>query len=530
MKARSIARQAALAILLVALATGVFIPHILSYGSVPGNDSGVFLYTAWRILDGQIPYRDVWDHKPPAIFYIDAVGLVLGRGSVAGVRLIELMSLSVAALAGFSLLKRAFGSLPSFFGSVTWLFSLVFVLLGGNRTEEFALPLQFVALYLFVRSQPEGPAQWRALAIGATGAAAFLFRQNLVGVWLAIAIYLLLRGAVSRNWHRLFEQFVWMFAGAAGILAIVVLYFHGRGALADFWDAAFRYNFVYSSDAKFIWRLSAIPSGLRILSQSGVSMLATAGWMAGACFAARAAFHREGTEPLLHLALIGLPVEFVLTTISGRSSPAYYMAWLPMLSVLTSWFASRLLGASTSDPQAATKPSIGNSGAVVIVALLIAVSFLPAATLVTGVVNAHAGDQTRSQAVQYISESTSEGDYVLMWGHEAAINFAAHRLSPTRFVYQYPLYYRGYQSPDIVAEFLQDIMVNKPVLIIDNSPSNGVIPPIDPLERQHWASASRSYELLPEMDSLFDYISSEYRLTGTVGDAQWPVYIYQGER
>ncbi len=41
------------------------------------RDSGVFLYVGWRLLNGDIPYRDVWDHKPPLIYFVDALGIAL---------------------------------------------------------------------------------------------------------------------------------------------------------------------------------------------------------------------------------------------------------------------------------------------------------------------------------------------------------------------------------------------------------------------------------------------------------------------
>jgi hypothetical protein len=47
-------------------------PHNLT---LPSRDSGVFLYVAWRFLNGDIPYRDVWDHKPPLVYFVDALGL-----------------------------------------------------------------------------------------------------------------------------------------------------------------------------------------------------------------------------------------------------------------------------------------------------------------------------------------------------------------------------------------------------------------------------------------------------------------------
>ena len=45
--------------------------------TLPSRDSGVFLYIGWRFLNGDIPYRDVWDHKPPLIYFVDALGLTL---------------------------------------------------------------------------------------------------------------------------------------------------------------------------------------------------------------------------------------------------------------------------------------------------------------------------------------------------------------------------------------------------------------------------------------------------------------------
>jgi len=57
----------------------------------PGRDSGVFLYVGQAILSGHIPYRDVWDHKPPLIYYIDTAGLMLTAGSLWGVPTIPLL-------------------------------------------------------------------------------------------------------------------------------------------------------------------------------------------------------------------------------------------------------------------------------------------------------------------------------------------------------------------------------------------------------------------------------------------------------
>jgi len=35
---------------------------------LPWTDSSVFLYIGQRIIKGDVPYLDVWDHNPPLIY------------------------------------------------------------------------------------------------------------------------------------------------------------------------------------------------------------------------------------------------------------------------------------------------------------------------------------------------------------------------------------------------------------------------------------------------------------------------------
>ncbi len=75
---------------LVAIGTTLMLSVAPPFRGVPGRDSGVFLYVASMLLRGKLPYRDVWDHKPPAIYYLDALGLALGGRSTWGVWAIQM--------------------------------------------------------------------------------------------------------------------------------------------------------------------------------------------------------------------------------------------------------------------------------------------------------------------------------------------------------------------------------------------------------------------------------------------------------
>ncbi len=528
---KSIAKDKVPLVLLLLLVAAALLPNTPVYQEIPGRDSGVFLYTGWRILSGDLPYHDVWARKPPAIYYIDALGLAMSGGSTWGVWVLEFLSLSCAATIGYILLRRAFGTLPAVFGSVAWLATVILLLQGGNLTEEFALPLQFAALYLFFDWERGDGSSWRGYAIGATCVLAFLLRQNLVGVWVAVVLYLTVNRVLSRRWRDLCVHLATMLLGAAALMLIVVGYFAIHDSLGALWDAVFRSSLAFAAAATPETRLAAVQTGLRLTAWSGISIIGLAAWITGLFYVCCATDRATRLSPLLHISLVGLPVEFLLVGVVGRSYAHYYIAWLPILALLAGWFAHALSTGVPRDPISVFKLGRVAPSRVWVVALALAMSSIPAQKLLFQVVGkGDSRDSTRSQVVRYIKDATNEDDYVLMWGYESAINFASHRVSPTRFVHQYPLYLRGYQTTEMIREFLRHIMANNPTVIIDSSPGNEVVPPIDSVQRQKWLSGSDSYAVLPEMDEVFDYISSNYELGGVVGPGQWPVYVYVGDR
>ena len=91
------------ALLLVAVAA---LP-ILTYPM--GRDQGMYANIARGILNGQLPYIDVWDIKPPAIYYIYALGIAIFGPSAAALRAIDLVTALPTALALYWLGHRLAG-------------------------------------------------------------------------------------------------------------------------------------------------------------------------------------------------------------------------------------------------------------------------------------------------------------------------------------------------------------------------------------------------------------------------------------
>src|SRR5690606_25341487 len=63
-----------------------------------GRDQGIYAMVADGILEGQLPYRDRWDFKPPGIFFVYATAFGLFGKSMIAPRLLEVALVLGAAL------------------------------------------------------------------------------------------------------------------------------------------------------------------------------------------------------------------------------------------------------------------------------------------------------------------------------------------------------------------------------------------------------------------------------------------------
>ena len=137
-------------LLILLIAAGILLPHSPIYRPVPSDDPSVYLYVGQRILDGDIPYRDAWDHKQPLTYFIFALGQAITPHSLWGMWLIELLFLSTAGIFGLRLINK-FSPRPIGFLSTGLALLALTPLLWGYSLEELALPFQMLTLYALAR-------------------------------------------------------------------------------------------------------------------------------------------------------------------------------------------------------------------------------------------------------------------------------------------------------------------------------------------------------------------------------------------
>jgi hypothetical protein len=280
---------------------------------VPSEDEGVFLYIAHRIAAGGMPYRDVWDHKPPGVYLLD----LLAGANAWGVFVLQVTLLATASWLSYrALAGGGLGAYGAVFGSIAWVVAVPRLFLEDglqtNFPEFYALPLQFGALTLFAEEETRPAPTWRTATLGALGAAAALLKPTVVGIWLAIALVLLVTRTRARRWTDLIRRATFVAVPALGVVAVVVVWLALGGALPDAVEQVLGYNAAYSAFATSLDRVEAIALGLRLTLPSGLALVALAGW---------AATLSGPRPPIVLVAVVALPIELLLASWSGARAP-----------------------------------------------------------------------------------------------------------------------------------------------------------------------------------------------------------------
>ncbi len=432
------------------------------------------------------------------IFYLNALGLLID-GSRWGVWIIELVFLMIAAYLSLIIYKRSFGVYPALIAIFLWLFRLSFIIEGGNLTTEYTLPLQFLCIFLAYQLE-KGFFPWNGFLIGLICSISFFTKQNTIGIGIAIALYILFSRIKRKENAELWKYGSVIFLGALPFTLLIVIYFLFQESFSVFWNSVFQYNFIYS-ETSMINRYHALLEVLNVLPI--LFLLGILGWCGGLAIVISSKPIDKAFRSLIIVCLIDLPIELLFVSISGKTHAHYYMALLPItsfFSALAFWLLFR------SIPKYFKKVPLH---------LVFTFSFLFISIL--GKYNEYLEQVSRYKdirrdinIVNYIEDSTAKDDNVLFWGAQTRMNFFSRRKSPTRFVYQNPLYHDNYTNKELIEEFLLDITHNQPMLIIDTKDRH--IPYLE-------------FDIESEsISNNLDYIRSHYLLKDKLGD--WDVYEY----
>jgi hypothetical protein len=469
----------------------ILLPSSPIISKVPGQDSGVFLYAGQSILHGNIPYRDFWDHKGPIIYFINALGLLISEHTLWGQWIVRVILLTIAFNVIYSLVKKPYGCIPAAFSTSLAIIVSPILFGGFDSTEEYTLLPQALALYFINKTDVK---KLDLFMIGVMTGICFLLRPNLIGIGIAIVVYLFYEGFKNRNLVSSCKKSLMILIGFAIVILLAIFYLHYNGALQNFWEQVFVYNMEYSrgSGVSIYERIKVFLRGLRTLNALGLLVLCS--WTC-VVFSQRLV-----VKKILILATIAFAIEAVLSSVSGRTYNHYFITWLLSSVILAAGFIESFLK---------DRRSLIKAKCIMILSIVLAI--ILSINYQQKVVRETIQDTGALAISQQVKAMTSPDDYVLSWGPSGTLNFLSERKAPTKYFYQLPFYSVGVDSDKMIREFFADIKKNKPAIIVDTKNKGsmyGEIPTIadDFVLREK----NGAYQAQPAMLEITKYIRNHY--------------------
>ncbi len=211
-------------------------------------DSSIFILTGKGILEGKMCYVDLFDHKGPVLFWLEALGYAMGGRT--GVCILQSIFFGIDILVLEKIVK-SFEAKPllPLLGFATVFF---YCFSHGNLTEELSMPFILIAVYcevLFLKSNKAEHPPILAFAYGIIiGILAFLRLNNAITMCVLIVCTGIALIA-AKKWKNIIANLLAGLLGIAVAALPICWYYYANNALYDMLYATFLYNLIYAKES-----------------------------------------------------------------------------------------------------------------------------------------------------------------------------------------------------------------------------------------------------------------------------------------
>jgi 4-amino-4-deoxy-L-arabinose transferase-like glycosyltransferase len=399
------------------------------------RDEGEYAYTSSRWLNGDVPYKDAFDQKPPGVFAVYAVIQTLGGGSPEAfhwaTQIYTLGTITCVFYLGWKLYSLPAGVCAA--ALFAFMVSNACVMGNSSNTELFMiLPMTAAFWTALLAVQFDSP-KW-GLITGLLAMLALLFKQVALPPFLFSALYLLL--FCQRRW-LITSVFL---AGSSGLLLCVCVYFFARDSLYQFYDCTIGFNLHYSARVEFSdYPICFWDSFGRILQVNWVSILFAAVGIIGCLWSnLRRGCWQAGRE---ELAMVAWFICCVLgLSIGGQFREHYYVQALPPLALLASRGMTRVRLGKRIAARERAGAFLGCAAAVFLGVRAEYWYYLPASNGLKSARIYGSSPFPESPAIaDYLAQHATPEETVYVLGSEPQILFHAHRASASRYFFVQPV-------------------------------------------------------------------------------------------
>ena len=211
-----------------------------------GEDGGMYLLMGRNITEGGVLYRDLFDHKGPIIFFLNALPQLFIKGPL-GVWILEVIFMAICLCLLYKIAYKLLKNNSAFIPPILYLFISCSLFNGGNYTEEYSNLFCIVALYIFVNwieSIERDISNRQALILGVSLAVVFFTRPNNIAIILCVMVYLFI-SILKKSSKKVLLYVTFCMIGIAIVSGIIMFYHIMQGTVNDMLYATILHNMNY---------------------------------------------------------------------------------------------------------------------------------------------------------------------------------------------------------------------------------------------------------------------------------------------
>lgn len=225
------------------------------------TDSAVFIYVGRVMVNGGLPYIDVFDHKGPLLYLIEYLGLNLAGTS--GVWFIEVVIWFQTILFLFHFISMRRGVLLGVASITLYSYLCCRLIDGGNIVESYATHLLTLSALLMLAYLKDAGRIGILCVQGFLLGLVFMLRVNMVGIGFVTLFIIVYNGYKEKNISKVVRHILTFALGGFLAIGFISLWLISVGAFGEMLKQYIVFNLSYLSSmvnlvAEYTWVFCAI--------------------------------------------------------------------------------------------------------------------------------------------------------------------------------------------------------------------------------------------------------------------------------
>ncbi|GEM_PF-4097827 len=407
------------------------------------RDEGTYAYIAERIDKGETPYKDIFDHKQPFIYYLYKIAFEFFGKDDVSLRNFTNFYILITFLVFYSFLRNFYNEWLSLLALFIFIIHLNnHTIQGINSNAEIFLILPLLIAFIFLINYDR---QYYYINLFLTGffigISAFI---KLMSVFIIIIPVLYFLRFYKK--HKM-KYFIWLFSGFFFLTFLLFIWTIKNNNIKEFIECNFFYNFSYLSRFEFKNLFLILLKGGGIFIKTNLFLFF--GFLYGLY-----KFFTNKKDKFNFISVLSVISFYLSIVLLSGLYPHYYITLIPFLSILNMILISDLYNFLLK--------KINNKKIVLIIIIifgLYVIYFISINNTLNFIKN-----EKKTMDIFYegkaiaeiINEIKKDKKTIFVFADEPQIYFYTHTKAPGRYIYKYRFFYK---KNDIISFFNTDFLV-----------------------------------------------------------------------